>query len=79
MMYIIIFKTDISTQEQSLYLQTMLGKLKEIVTSSFDLDDCDRILRIVSSDANPEVICNLFHRQGFYCEIMESFVFQEQA
>lgn len=78
-MYIIIFKTNISSQEQSLRLQTMLGKLQEIVMSSFDLEDCDRILRIVSTNPDPEIICELFRKQGFKCEIMESFVFQEQA
>ena len=78
-MYIIIFKTNISSQEQSLHLQTMLGKLQEIVMSSFDLEDCDRILRIVSTNPDPEIICELFCKQGFECEVMESFVFQEQA
>ena len=39
MMYIVIFKTNVSTEKQSLQLQTTLAKLQEIVMSSFDLDD----------------------------------------
>lgn len=74
MMYIIIFKTNVSTEDQSVRLQTQLGKLEEIVMSSFDLDDCDRILRIVSTNPNTENISNLFSGMGFSCDAMESFL-----
>ena len=74
MMYIVIFKTNVSTEKQSLQLQTTLAKLQEIVMSSFDLDDCDRILRVVTTNPDTERICLLLEEAGFSCEAMESFV-----
>lgn len=78
MMYIIIFKTNLSTEDQSIHIQTILGKRQDIVMSSFDLDDCDRILRVVSTNPETEQICMLLSQAGFSCEALESFICQEQ-
>jgi len=74
-MHLIIFKTSVSSQKEAGELQPLLTALPLIIQHNFDLDDCDNILRIVSTDLNPHVICNLLQTEGFSCETMESFVY----
>jgi len=74
-MHLIIFKTSVATQQQALELQPLLNGLPLITEHNFDLDDCDNILRVVSTDLKPEVICELLDNQGFNCEALESFIY----
>jgi len=74
-MHLIIFKTSVSTQKQALKLQPLINKLPLVLDYNFDLEDCDHILRIVSTDLQPQVICELLHTAGFNCETMESFIY----
>jgi hypothetical protein len=74
-MHLIIFKTTVATQKQALQLQPLLDELSVIRSHNFDLEDCDRILRVVSTDLQPELICELLDNQGFKCEALESFIY----
>lgn len=74
-MHLIIFKTSVTTKEQAGKIQPLLNALPLITQCNFDLDDCDNILRIVSRDDEPQVICQLLQGEGFHCEPMESFVY----
>lgn len=74
-MYLIIFKTSVATQKQVQQLLSLLSKLPLITQCNFDLDDCDNILRIVSTDLQSQTICQLLHTEGFSCEPMESFIY----
>ena len=74
-MHLIIFKTDVATQEQVKKLQSLLNALPVVTQCNFDLDDCDSILRIVITDLQPKIVCQLLHTEGFHCEPMESFVY----
>jgi cell fate (sporulation/competence/biofilm development) regulator YmcA (YheA/YmcA/DUF963 family) len=74
-MHLTIFKTSVATQKQALQLQPFLNGLPLIREYNFDLDDCDRILRVVSTDLQPELICELLDTQGFNCEALESFIY----
>jgi cell fate (sporulation/competence/biofilm development) regulator YmcA (YheA/YmcA/DUF963 family) len=72
-MHLIIFKTSVATRQQALELQPLLNNQPLITEHNFDLDDCDCILRIVSKELQPQVICELLNTQGFNCEALESF------
>ena len=74
-MHLIIFKTSVATREQALKLQPLLNKMPLITEHNFDLDDCDCILRIVSTELRPQAICELLNKQGFNCEALESFIY----
>ncbi len=74
-MHIIIFKTNVFTPEHAGRIQGILIAFPSIVQCNFDLDDCDRILRVVSTDLQSQRICQLLHAEGFSCEEMESFVY----
>lgn len=74
-MHLIIFKTSVATQQQALQLKPLLNALPLIREHNFDLEDCDSILRIVSTDLQPHLICDLLQTEGYICETMESFIY----
>jgi len=73
-MHIIIFKTNVGTQPQVAKLQTLITALPVVSHCNFDLEDCDNILRVVSTELQPQLVCRLLQTEGFSCETMESFV-----
>lgn len=65
-----IFKTNIA---DSLHAGLVLQLLKEQwpqYMANFDLEDCDRILRIESDSVENEKILSLMHLQGYACELL---------
>ncbi|MEO7211650.1 hypothetical protein [Mucilaginibacter sp.] len=67
-MDVLIFKTSVATQGQASRLQPLLGALADIKQYTFDLEDCDRVLRIVSSRIEPQTINHILRIAGFSCE-----------
>ncbi|OIV39902.1 hypothetical protein [Flavobacterium johnsoniae] len=65
-----VFKTNVQEVEQSIMI---VGKLLEHFPNSivnFDLEDCDKILRVhASSISNPKII-ELLNSYGFQCEVL---------
>ncbi|SEB21088.1 hypothetical protein [Pedobacter hartonius] len=74
-MHLIIFKTSVDKQKHVGKLLSLLKALPPVTQCNFDLDDCDNILRVVSTDLQPQLICELLKTEGFHCEPMESFVY----
>lgn len=68
---VFIYKTDVSS---SLHVQRV-GALFEADTSikqwTFDLEDCDRILRIEAQGLHPQVIEQLLAKAGIAYEQLE--------
>lgn len=75
-MYLTVFKTSVTTNEQSHKLQLLLNGLPSTSECNFDLDDSDKILRLISTDLAPHMVCQLLQREGYHCETMESFNYQ---
>jgi len=66
-----VFKTDVYEQEISLAIvQTLLQHFpgNEI---NFDLEDCDRILRIEGENILCERIKDVLHEAGYQCEVLD--------
>jgi hypothetical protein len=38
---------------------------------NFDLEDCDKILRIESEAVNPDEISKHLNHSGYFCEVLE--------
>jgi len=76
-MHLTVFKTNVVTLQQAGNLQPMISALPPITHCNFDLDDCDNILRIISTDLEPQLVCDLLQQQGFNCEPMESFIYRQ--
>ncbi len=65
-----VFKTNVQEMEQS---KMIVVKLLEHFPNSiinFDLEDCDKILRIHSSSISNNKIIDLLNLHGFHCEVL---------
>jgi hypothetical protein len=63
-----VFKTDVQETEQS---NMIVGKLLEHFPNSvinFDLEDCDKILRIHASAISNNEVIYLMNSFGYHCE-----------
>ena len=66
-----VFKTNIEDKLVADSLVQELGTLFPGSSVNFDLDDCDRILRIAGPGVIPAHITALLLRRGHLCEILE--------
>lgn len=67
-MNIEVYKTDVKTKEEASDIVTLLQFVISDCIINFDLEDCDRILRIESSRDVTEMVYNVFNNQGFFCQ-----------
>lgn len=66
-----VFKTNVETGEQAAYLVNLIRESFPEYTVNFDLDDCDRILRVKSSEAVPEnVLVRILNQNGFDAAVL---------
>lgn len=65
-----VFKTNVQEVDQSIMI---VGKLLEHFPNSivnFDLEDCDKILRVHASSISNHKIIELLNSYGFHCEVL---------
>ncbi|MGV3762093.1 hypothetical protein [Parapedobacter sp.] len=67
---IFVFKTGVDTAAHVQQVAALFEAVEAIKQWSFDLEDCDKILRIVALDIRPETVEQLLVRVGFTCEHM---------
>ena len=67
-MEVLVFKTSVQNHESVNQLAPFLNGLVGQGQWNFALDDCDRILRIVSASVQPHQAIQLLSYQGFICE-----------
>ncbi|WP_040299441.1 hypothetical protein [Arcticibacter svalbardensis] len=67
-MYITIFKTSIATVRDFLQIKPLLDLKIEIQSWTIDLDDCDKILRVVSPRQCKGNVTATLKANGYYCE-----------
>jgi hypothetical protein len=65
---ILVFKTNLEHKQQLKEVQTALDGLEGINSWNTDLEDCDRILRVVSQGAKPEAVIHHMQGLGYFCE-----------
>lgn len=68
---ILVFKTNLADGAQLDQLRTVMDSTTGIAEWNVDLDDCDRVLRVVSTGADAEDVITQMSRVGFYCEELE--------
>ncbi len=66
-----VFKTDVQRKRIAKGIMVELLELLPQAKISFDLDDCDKILRIESEQLCVEKIIELVKGRGFSCEVLE--------
>jgi hypothetical protein len=67
---VLIFRTNISNSLEVKKLQPLLNK-KGILKWNIDLDDCDHVLRVVTTSFSPHEIIGFVNEKGVRCEEME--------
>ena len=66
-----VFKTNVAKEKQAAMLADMLLRLFRPVRINFDLEDCDKILRVEGKDIPAEEIMETLKRNGYQCQVME--------
>ncbi|PWV51489.1 hypothetical protein [Chitinophaga sp. S165] len=67
-----VFKTNVKSREQANMFLTQMRKTYATYKANFDLEDCDRILRVecMSGTINPSAVIQLLKRNGFEGEVL---------
>ena len=68
---IYVFKTSVKTKNQVKKLKPGISKIIPNEKWNFDLEDCDKILRIDSEENIVLKITGLLNIHKFYCEELE--------
>jgi hypothetical protein len=66
-----VFKTNIDDRDLAESLRAELQALFPNTRINFDLEDCDRILRIESAECIAVEIERVVLSKGFWCEVLE--------
>ena len=63
-----IFKTNVLSEFQAQTVLTLLRNTFPEMKINFDLDDCDKILRIAGAEITPDYIVSVLCSLGFECD-----------
>jgi len=67
---VLIFRTSVNTPEATRKVAPLLNRHQLISRWSFDLEDCDKVLRVEASAKIPGEIIAMLRSEGFDCEEM---------
>ena len=70
-MEVLVFKTSVDTPQRVKILKPLLDSVAGRGRWNFALDDCDKILRIVSRRANAQVAIRVLQENGYECAELE--------
>lgn len=65
-----VFKTNICNEADAERLLVLMKKRWPLFCINFDLEDCDKILRVKGDNLCAEEIMNIVTQQGFECAIL---------
>ncbi len=66
-----VFKTNVAHHHEGHELKSMLQEHFPEARINFDLQDCDRILRVEGQDILPDKIIDLLQSRNYFCEALE--------
>jgi len=66
-----VFKTNVETLGDANHIVQLLLYHFPCSKINFDLQDCDRILRVEGKDFCSDTIIQLVKKRGFHCSILE--------
>lgn len=67
-MEILVFKTNVRSKKKVSQIGNLLSSVPTIKQWNFDLDDCDKVLRVVTTGQSTRFIESLLKTAGFKCE-----------
>jgi hypothetical protein len=68
---VFVFKTSVQNQSHASKLKPLLDKAIKKGKWNFDIEDCDKILRIESKADITETVIRLLNQNGFDCAELE--------
>lgn len=66
-----VFKTNVELEDQSERILASLIQMFSSLKINFDLDDCDKILRVEGHEFSVDRIRETIHALGYTCEVLE--------
>ena len=66
-----VFKTNILEETIAEAIRKELSSRFPEFLINFDLEDCDKILRIENCAVETKSVIHLINEKGFYCEVLE--------
>ncbi|GAB3513450.1 hypothetical protein [Emticicia fontis] len=66
-----VFKTNIQEKKQATLLFEILAKQFPLFKINFDLEDCDRILRVEGDVISHDRIITIIHTNGYQCQVLD--------
>lgn len=69
-MDVLIFKTNAVSKQDSALIKNHLTKLTDVHECTVDLDDCDKVLRVITGNINAGLIERRVEDLGYYCREM---------
>ncbi|WP_036602772.1 hypothetical protein [Olivibacter sitiensis] len=69
---VFIFKTSVDTRRKVKKVSTLLESMRSVQQWNFNLDDCDKIMRVVTDeDVKPQMIEEMLRMENIFCENLE--------
>lgn len=66
-MTVYVFKTSVKTKKQVKNIAYHLNSVAQITKWNFDLQDCDKILRVEAKNMDSRQICELMQSLEYHC------------
>jgi hypothetical protein len=67
-----VYKTDVNNLQAANYLASILETYSPTSNISFDMEDCDKILRIEGEHLLPaKLVIQLLAQEGFHCQELD--------
>lgn len=70
-----VFKTNVQQLPQAEMLIKCISEHFHLCKINFDLDDCDKILRVEGINIYPDEIMELVTYHGYNCEILTEYTY----
>jgi len=70
-MEVLVFRTNVSSKRKVSKVKPLLTSVTAIKQWNFDLEDCDKVLRIEATGLNTGYVESLLHTAGFHCQEMD--------
>ncbi|HEY8929337.1 MAG TPA: hypothetical protein VIM55_09110 [Mucilaginibacter sp.] len=70
-MEVLVFKTNVTSRKKVSMVAPLLTSFPKIRQWNFDLDDCDKVLRVEATGLNPGSVEQLLLAAGFDCRELD--------
>ena len=65
-----VFTTNVNTHAEAQVVLYTLHQNIHAININFDLEDCDKILRLEAESINNNLVINTVNKLGFKCEVL---------